>query len=538
MLVSILLLIITTSGVFISSGCFVDAENDIKRYLILIPTSILLLLLTFYKKTLSKFKKAIENKTFSYGLVIICLFLSIQGILQYLEILKTNNINFAISGSFENPAGFAATNSLLFTVSIYQAIKQSTKKIVRIIIIGISALAFVTTILSGSRCGVLAMSTTILIMLFTETRLKNIIKKHKWVYLLLVLFIIGFTLFLYFLKKDSANGRILIWNICLKMIKESPFFGYGHNGFRAHYMSFQAEYFMTHDQSAYSILADNINHPFNEYIKLLVEYGLLCFLLVTLLQVLIIRIILKHSNAKKGLGLSLISTIFIMSMFSYPFNYIAFTYIAILILILALPIKELPQKKVYSIIKYIVRIIIILIASFYIYDCYYNIKWARTYKQSLNGDTKNALSTYKNLMSKISYNPYFLYNYSAELNFVKKYSESNNIAKKYIEKLNDYDVQLLLANNYFNLQKYDEAIKKYKTASYMVPSRFVPLGNIMNLYLLKSDTIKAVRVAEEILSKKIKIPSSDIYKIRQEAENLLSNYGKKVEYLKLNCNKQ
>jgi tetratricopeptide (TPR) repeat protein len=81
---------------------------------------------------------------------------------------------------------------------------------------------------------------------------------------------------LYFLKKDSADGRLLIWRCSWEMIKENPVkgLGYGQGGFKAHYMNYQAKYFEAHPDSKQAMLADNVNRPFNEYLLLLVNYGL------------------------------------------------------------------------------------------------------------------------------------------------------------------------------------------------------------------------------------------------------------------------
>lgn len=521
MTVSIILLIIATSGIFVSSSCFVDEQNDVKKYLILISTSIFLLLLSFNRKPISKLKQALNENIFSYGLITLSFLLSIQGALQCLGIIQSNHTYFAISGSFENPAGFAAIQSLLFIVSIYTFFKKKYNKLIKISALTISILAFITVTTSGSRCGFFAMSLSTIILIFTETSLKKTIKKHIW---LILLFFIVLTTILYYLKEDSTYGRILIWRICINMIKDYPLFGFGYDGFIGNYMRYQAKYFETHNQSPYSILADNINHPFNEYIKLTVEYGILALILALLLLYIIIKIVLKKSNEKKGVGISLISTVLILSLFSYPFNYTVFTFIVILILIFVLPIKEPRQDKKYTIIKNLTRITVIIFASFCTYDCFYNYKWSEAYKRSLEGEGNKVMPYYKYLMSKISYNPYFLYNYSVELNYIKKYAESNEVARLLTNRLNDYDVQLLLADNNCNLQKYDEAIKNYETASYMIPSRFLPLEEIMNIYLLEKDTINAIEIAKKILSKPIKIPSGEVNRIRQDAEDLLNGF--------------
>lgn len=63
------------------------------------------------------------------------------------------------------------------------------------------------------------------------------------------------------------------------MIKDNPVTGYGSGGFLANYMNYQAEYFARDTDSKYAILAGDVKHPFNEYILLVVNYGLIGFLL-------------------------------------------------------------------------------------------------------------------------------------------------------------------------------------------------------------------------------------------------------------------
>ncbi len=48
---------------------------------------------------------------------------------------------------------------------------------------------------------------------------------------------------MYFLKKDSANGRLFIWKVTLKMIGDYPLTGTGFGGFKARYTDYQAAWF-------------------------------------------------------------------------------------------------------------------------------------------------------------------------------------------------------------------------------------------------------------------------------------------------------
>lgn len=56
-------------------------------------------------------------------------------------------------------------------------------------------------------------------------------------------------------------------------------------------MTFQEQYFAKHHNSPYKDLADNITHPFNEYLLILTNYGILglSILLIVILSIYIYK---------------------------------------------------------------------------------------------------------------------------------------------------------------------------------------------------------------------------------------------------------
>ena len=154
---------------------------------------------------------------------------------------------------------------------------------------------------------------------------------------------------------------------------------------------------------------------------------------------------------------------------------LAFVFILIVLLIYVLPVAEPVPSRKYLWFKRMTAVLSVFMAMHFVFDCYYNMKWAAMYKRSQKGDTERMLLHYKKMKSRLLNNPYFLYNYSAELNLTGRYEESNSIAEECVTMMNDYDVQMLLADNHFNLCNYDEALKRYETAHYMCPDRFAPM---------------------------------------------------------------
>jgi tetratricopeptide (TPR) repeat protein len=85
------------------------------------------------------------------------------------------------------------------------------------------------------------------------------------------------------------------------------------------------------------------------------------------------------------------------------------------------------------------------------------------------------------------------------------------------------DVQMLLADNYKESGKYDEAEKHFKLASAMCPNRFMPLYQLALLYKETNRNEDALKIAQHILYKKVKIPSSTVNAIKNEMRKLIEN---------------
>lgn len=84
----------------------------------------------------------------------------------------------------------------------------------------------------------------------------------------LFLFMILFIISIYYYKKDSADGRLLIWRVSIDMIADAPLVGHGIGTFENKYMYYQAQYFESHPYSKYEKLADNIVYPYNEFLRI------------------------------------------------------------------------------------------------------------------------------------------------------------------------------------------------------------------------------------------------------------------------------
>ena len=72
----------------------------------------------------------------------------------------------------------------------------------------------------------------------------------------------------YLLKKDSADGRLLMWKVSVQAIKEKPLGGYGWDYVAGAYGDAQEKYFSKGDYTAQEEhVAGSPEYVFNEYLQ-------------------------------------------------------------------------------------------------------------------------------------------------------------------------------------------------------------------------------------------------------------------------------
>lgn len=283
-------------------------------------------------------------------------------------------------------------------------------------------------------------------------------------------------------------------------------FGEGYGAFRSKYMVGQAIYIKDNSDSLFSELADNINHPLNEYLLAIYEHGLLSLLLALV----ILCYLGKISRKNPAYFLSVLSVL-ITGFFSYPLKY--WSILVILAFCLAKISRESKSFLVFRtnlLGASFVAVLLLFVSLMVGKDAFYEYKWGRCYEFAKQGNNDEVVLTYDNIYRRWNNNPYFLYNYASELNYLEQYEKSLYILSECMDKLNDYDVQMLQANNYFNLTNYSEAEKHYKLAGEMIPKKFMPSFQLIKLYEMTNQKEKMSDLIHRFLSRKPKVPSREI----------------------------
>ena len=185
----------------------------------------------------------------------------------------------------------------------------------------------------------------------------------------------------------------------------------------------------------------------------------------------------------------------------------------------------------------VVNVLSIVWLGFVVYDIKNNYTWNRAYDKVKLGQFHKIENTYKKLSENMRGDVNFIFNYSVVLFRAGRYNESLSYAQKCLSIVNNYDVQLLLADNYYKLKNNDLAIQHYKIASLMCPNRFSPLYGIFIVHYTANDTIQARTYGHTILTKPIKIESKILHELLfdvQEKIDSLEVRNEKYSYTKRN----
>ncbi|MCL3781512.1 hypothetical protein EMN47_14065 [Prolixibacteraceae bacterium JC049] len=479
------------------------------------------------------------------GIIIGGVFEAIYGNLQLYNVFSSNHSSFSLTGHFFNPGPYAGFLIVSFAVAFTKYMKEIDAEKNALISVKwkqyllILSLVLITLVLPAtrSRAAWLASGAVVLYVLFYFSVRKFLPKRLKELYRIigtkwaLVVFTVLLSILLcgiYFFKKDSANGRLLIWKASIPMVLESPIIGHGTGSFKAKYMDYQASYFQDNMKSDEVMVADNTTYAFNEPLKLLIEQGLIGGLLAVGLLYFIFFKKGTDSNSYLLSARAGLLAFLIFGLFSYPSSILPIMVNSVLLL--AIVSNYSKQKDL--LIPLPIRILVVLSGMCLIIwtgvwlKRYYN--GLRSWKDASDiyaiGEYDASIKNFKEAYPLLKKNGNFLINYGKALAMAKRPDEAIillNDAKRFA---NNTVLYTALGDSYKMQSEFLKAEEAYQKAYAMIPSRFYPLYLLANLYKESGEVNKAVRVAQQIMRKPIKVESRAILEMKNEMEVLINNY--------------
>jgi tetratricopeptide (TPR) repeat protein len=342
-----------------------------------------------------------------------------------------------------------------------------------------------------------------------------------WGACLLLLVVLGGT-GMYHLKKDSADGRLLMWKVSLQTLVRHPM-GTGIGCFPGSYGQEQAAYFESGkgtEQEEY--VADSPEYGFNEYLQTGVEQGVASLFLFLVLMGYSVYAGIRQRRV--GTTASLLALL-ITALASYPFSVLPFL-IGASFLLAWIHAGKGSGKRIC--VPRPVLVGLTLCCLFLSIGCLYNRypvrmaykEWSRCKMLYHSGAYKNAAGRYASLYPFLSDQLPFLFEYAQCLSKTAHYEESNDVLEKAIRISCDPMLYNIMGKNHQAMKRYTDAEDCFRKAAATVPNRLYPWYLLTKLYLETGEMGKAKQAAKVVMEKEPKVQSTAIREMQQEIRKL------------------
>lgn len=455
-------------------------------------------------------------------LLIVCLVVAIWGITQFvLAVIHELPLQMVSTGTFDNPAGFAVTLALAIPIGSHLLSLSDLHRLQRTGLYVSLCIIILAILLSGSRTGWVSLLCSGMYTYVVHNRAKGlkIVLLSLGIMLLLVIF--------YFIRQDSADGRSYVALCTWHQITDSPWLGHGRYGFSASYMDYQAAYLTNHPESRFAWLADNVHHPLNEWLHLIVRYGLAGMSFIMAIFAILLPAMKRAVQDYGAVFVGILIALLPFTLLSYPLQYpLPWVILTMTVAMLAGDTKAVFRLSIKRLVPIFTLMSVCVVAPSYYRTIRAEVEWYDVATRSLSGQTRYVMPRYEELYDRLKHSPHFLYNYAAELNYIGNYHRSQHLLEKCMQRLNDYDTHLLSASNHEHMGNYGLTEQYLLKATAMCPVRFVPLYRLAKLYGKMERYSDQRAMAQQIMDKEVKVPSQRITEIKGAMRYILeeTNY--------------
>lgn len=291
----------------------------------------------------------------------------------------------------------------------------------------------------------------------------------------------------YFLKKDSADGRLLMWKVAADAAMEAPLTGVGWDRVAGSYGDAQERYFAAGKGSEQEVMvAGAPEYVFNEYLQVAIAFGTPAALWM---MALLIGAIAAAVNAKAfGLAGAAVAVAVVMTA-SYPLQFPLFT----------------------------VTIGVVLAG------CYLSARkgWIR-----LAGCIATIASAWLLLANSSAKDVSGEFNAGRSLHRVERYRKSIDCLLAIAPYSSDPMPLNIIGKNYQALGMPDSAAHYFRRAANRCPNRLYPHYLLMQLYADSAsyDRDLMLQEARILATKKEKVPSPAVDEMRRKALTILDSH--------------
>ena len=441
---------------------------------------------------------------------------------QLLGYEASNHLRFVVTGSFFYPGPCGIFLAGVFVLAVAM-MKKGYRKVgfnlmfvryvTACVTFGVTLVALVPTM---SRAGWIGALVGVMLLYRREIVAWGNTRR-RWVIGGGIVGMIVVLMLFYLLKKDSANGRLFIWQNTVSAYWKTPLFGVGIDGFERAFAEAQHDYFEKKDvleqDNRHVEMAGVVESAFNEPLAL--------FLLLGAVGGVFAAMVLFFKLQRLTVYSCVAVALLVASFFSYTF-YIPSIAIVFLFAVAQLPDRRVRGGRYVNVLMFGIMGIVVLFFDFREFgrrEAYR--KWKNNAVYYTWEDYQSVVEEYGKLYPVLKNDFKFLFEYGHSLHKVGRYEESNIMLKRGIRHSADPMFWNIAGNNYLALKQYDQGMTAYLRAYYTCPNRVYPLYLLTKLEAERGDTTMMNYYGRILLGKRPKVPSLAVDEMKFEIRKML-----------------
>ena len=455
---------------------------------------------------------------------------TVWGLCQVYGYTASNHSLYALTGSFYNPGPYSGFVAMCLPVCLHEWLKRG-KSVGGYIALGVLLLMLCVLPAGMSRSAWIAAAVASAYIGWMHYRkpVTAWIRKHK-VLTIGVVIAMSVALFgAYQLKKDSADGRLLMWKVSVQAIKEKPLSGYGWDYVAGAYGDAQEKYFSKGDYTAQEErVAGSPEYVFNEYLQAALAWGVpvLCVILLLVIAAMAGH----HVSGNYGLSGAMLS-LAVFSFSSYPFQFPLF--VAAFGLLVLTGLSE--WLRFFPVVL-LLPVGLCWCAGIYGGCVYFTHvgerkavedEWKRARMFYHSGAYMDVVAFYKPFFEEMRWNARYLFELGHACHKVGKYKESNRYLKEAMKVNADPMILNIMGKNCQAEKLYIEAEHYLLRSVSRLPGRIYPYYLLFKLYDEMPEGKYAQGrkewAARMVLEKEPKVQSTAIREMRDEVRKLIKN---------------
>ena len=466
---------------------------------------------------------------------------AIWGLAQLYGFTPSQHSRFELTGSFFNPGPYSGFLVAILPLALYYTLTAC--RIARIlsgVILVLLLLVLPATLSRGAWLAAIAGCGIVLGNYFhLYKRLKFLFQKHRLASFIaticIFLLVTGTLIGIYQLKKESADGRRLIWKVSSTLVASHPATGVGFGHFAGAYGEAQAAYFSATERPAgEELVADAPETAFNEFVQIATETGIIGLLLFLTIIFWAFKTA-RHPDNKVTAGVTgSLAAFLVFACFSYPFSVLPLLVLFTLLLAQCTPIQR--GSRWLSGIFYLFLLLPVYFLATGQQEREQAYKRWKSEQIYFNMQIfERTVDNYKKLYPLLKDQPAFLFEYGQCLSRTGQPEASNLILKEAARLSADPMIRNIMGKNYQTMKQYPQAESAFLKASHMVPNRLYPLYLLAKMYHESGQTDKAIATARLLLEKAPKVPSSATEEMKRDMQKLIRDTLHLTNYFKIEC---